>query len=131
MFIYASKLYTLALLSIPSLEALAVLRCTSLFCLSTSSILIPIEIILFIYASKLCVRLCVWPSIYPSIQTPSLKALTVLRCISLFCLSTCSILVRMDDDIIRHYSHETAFLLETNRVGPDDELEVVLIEICQ
>ena len=37
----------------------------------------------------------------------------------------------MDDDIIRHYSHETAFLLETNRVGPDDELEVVLIEICQ
>ena len=46
-------------------------------------------------------------------------------------MSTFSILVRMDDDIIRHYSHETAFLLETSRVGPEDELEVVLIETCQ
>ena len=54
------------------------------------------ETILFIYASNLCVRLCVWPSIYPSIEIPSLKALTVLRCISLFCLSTSSILIRIE-----------------------------------
>ena len=74
------------IIQIPSLKALALQRCTSLFSLSTSSILIRIKIILFIYASKLytLVRL----SICPSIQIPSCKALAMLRCTSLFCLST-------------------------------------------
>ena len=81
-------------IQVSSLKASTILRCPSLFSLSTS------EIILFIYASNLCVRLCVWPSIYPSIQTPSLKALAMLRCTNLFSLSTSSNSVRMDDDII-------------------------------
>ncbi|XP_025110819.1 grainyhead-like protein 2 homolog [Pomacea canaliculata] len=41
------------------------------------------------------------------------------------------ILVRMDDNIIRHYSHEAAFLLEMNPVGPDEQVEVILVETCQ
>ncbi|XP_070194105.1 AF4/FMR2 family member lilli-like [Littorina saxatilis] len=41
------------------------------------------------------------------------------------------ILVRMDDDIIRHYSHETAFLLEINHADSEEDLEVVLVETCQ
>ncbi|KAL8562267.1 hypothetical protein ACOMHN_037223 [Nucella lapillus] len=40
------------------------------------------------------------------------------------------ILVRMDDNIVRHYSHETAFLLEVTPVG-EEEVDVVLVETYQ
>ena len=41
------------------------------------------------------------------------------------------ILVRMDDELIRNYSHESAFLLEINHHHASEVPDVVLVEICQ
>ncbi|XP_033738957.1 grainyhead-like protein 2 homolog isoform X4 [Pecten maximus] len=39
------------------------------------------------------------------------------------------ILVRMDDNIVRHYSHESTFMIEINEVNEDKDYEVILTEI--
>ncbi|OWF54580.1 uncharacterized protein LOC110443256 isoform X2 [Mizuhopecten yessoensis] len=39
------------------------------------------------------------------------------------------ILVRMDDNIIRHYSHESTFMIELNELNEDKDYEVILTEI--
>ncbi|KAJ8306359.1 hypothetical protein KUTeg_016904 [Tegillarca granosa] len=39
------------------------------------------------------------------------------------------ILVRMDDNIIRHYAHESTFMIELNTIGDSNEYEVILTEI--
>lgn len=35
----------------------------------------------------------------------------------------------MDDNIIRHYAHESTFMIELNTIGDSNEYEVILTEI--
>uniref|UniRef100_A0A2C9JH45 Grh/CP2 DB domain-containing protein n=1 Tax=Biomphalaria glabrata TaxID=6526 RepID=A0A2C9JH45_BIOGL len=39
------------------------------------------------------------------------------------------ILVRLDDNIVRHYSHESTFIIEKNLINDDKDYEIILIEI--
>ncbi|KAL3869309.1 hypothetical protein ACJMK2_042003 [Sinanodonta woodiana] len=39
------------------------------------------------------------------------------------------ILVRMDDDIVRHYSHESTFMIELNCINENKDHEVIMSEI--
>ncbi|KAK3606177.1 hypothetical protein CHS0354_010815 [Potamilus streckersoni] len=39
------------------------------------------------------------------------------------------ILVRMDDDIVRHYSHESTFMIELNCINENKDHEVIMTEI--
>ncbi|RUS90145.1 hypothetical protein EGW08_002112 [Elysia chlorotica] len=39
------------------------------------------------------------------------------------------ILVRMDDNIVRHFSHETTFIMEMNPISDDRDFEIILTEI--
>ena len=39
------------------------------------------------------------------------------------------ILIRLDDNIIRHYSHEATFVIELNCVSEGKDFEVILTEI--
>ncbi|CAG5118550.1 unnamed protein product, partial [Candidula unifasciata] len=39
------------------------------------------------------------------------------------------ILVKLDDNIVRHYSHEATFIIETNVLNDNGEYEIILVEI--
>ncbi|KAK3089720.1 hypothetical protein FSP39_005877 [Pinctada imbricata] len=39
------------------------------------------------------------------------------------------ILVRMDDNIVRHYSHESTFIIEMTQLGEEKDYEIILTEI--
>lgn len=39
------------------------------------------------------------------------------------------ILVKLDDNIIRHYSHEATFIIEINLLKESGNYEIILIEI--
>lgn len=39
------------------------------------------------------------------------------------------ILIRLDDNIIRHYSHEATFVIELNCVSEEKDYDVILTEI--
>ncbi|GFO13319.1 DNA-binding protein elf-1 [Plakobranchus ocellatus] len=39
------------------------------------------------------------------------------------------ILVKMDDNIVRHFSHESTFIMEMNTINDDRDFEIILIEI--
>lgn len=39
------------------------------------------------------------------------------------------IIVKMDDNIVRHYSHESTFIIEMNKIGDSQDFEIILTEI--
>ncbi|XP_005105876.3 grainyhead-like protein 1 homolog [Aplysia californica] len=39
------------------------------------------------------------------------------------------ILVKLDDNIVRHYSHEATFIIEMNQMNEERDFEIILIEI--
>ncbi|XP_048759800.1 grainyhead-like protein 1 homolog isoform X2 [Ostrea edulis] len=39
------------------------------------------------------------------------------------------IIVKMDDNIVRHYSHESTFTIEMNKIGDSEDYEIILTEI--
>nr|XP_022317386.1 protein grainyhead-like isoform X2 [Crassostrea virginica] len=39
------------------------------------------------------------------------------------------IIVKMDDNIVRHYSHESTFIIEINKIGDSQDYEIILTEI--
>lgn len=46
-----------------------------------------------------------------------------------FLLFDFRIIVKMDDNIVRHYSHESTFIIEMNKIGDSQDFEIILTEI--
>lgn len=46
-----------------------------------------------------------------------------------FILFDFRIIVKMDDNIVRHYSHESTFIIEMNKIGDSQDFEIILTEI--
>ena len=48
---------------------------------------------------------------------------------NVFIVSFFRILVKLDDNIVRHYSHEATFIIEMNQLTEDRDFEIILTEI--